>query len=180
MKRSLVTKPLILRTYAVFSRTKRASTNEAGKVMLGKDNPSCTYNEIYASMCDHLPWVLDLLDTPPYTFIQLYEYSVLRTLKYKQIFLKSTGYKKLKSFQFFYEGFIRKFLVPKDGDFTFIDVRMKASMKNILYKVLVILDSSGNVSSAACTCPAGSGLGGFGNCNRVGGVLFALEDFNRK
>eukprot|EP00795_Rhopilema_esculentum_P003910 gene3910-15230_t len=117
---------LILCTYAVFSRTKRASTNEAGKVMLDKDNPSCTYNEIYASMCDHLPWV------------------------------------------------------AKDGDFTFIDVRMKASMKNILYKVLVILDSSGNVSSAACTCPAGSGLGGFGNCIHVGGVLFALEDFNRK
>ena len=29
-------------------------------------------------------------------------------------------------------------------------------------------------------CPAGSALGGFGNCNHVGGVLFALEDFNRK
>jgi len=57
---------------------------------------------------------------------------------------------------------------------------MKASVKNTLYKVLVMLDSSGNVSNAACTCPAGSGLGGFGNCNHVGGVLFALEDFNRK
>ena len=43
-----------------------------------------------------------------------------------------------------------------------------------------MLDSSGNVSNAACTCPAGSGLGGFGNCNHVGGILFALEDFNRK
>ena len=47
-------------------------------------------------------------------------------------------------------------------------------------KVLVILDSSGNNSSAACICPPGSGLGGFGNCNHVGGVLFALEDFNKK
>ena len=27
---------------------------------------------------------------------------------------------------------------------------------------------------------AGAGLGGFCNCNHVGGVLFALEDFNRK
>ena len=53
-------------------------------------------------------------------------------------------------------------------------------MKNTLYKVLVVLDSSGSVSSAACTCPAGSGLGDFGNCNHVGCVLFASEDFNRK
>ena len=43
-----------------------------------------------------------------------------------------------------------------------------------------MLDSSGNVSSAACTYPAGSGVGSFGNCNHVGGVLFAFEDFNRK
>ena len=53
---------------------------------------------------------------------------------------------------------------------------MKASMRNSLYKVLVILsNSSGDVCPAACTCPAGAGLDGFGNCNHVGGVLFALE-----
>ena len=70
-------------------------------------------------------------------------------------------------------------MVAKDGDHTFFDVRTKGSMKNTLYKVLVVLDSFGNVSNAACNCPAGSCLGGFGNCNHVGGVLFALEDFNR-
>ena len=86
----------------------------------------------------------------------------------------------MKSFKYCYEGFIRKILAAKDGDHTFFDVRMKASMKNTLYKVLIVLDSSGNVSNAACTCSAGSGLGGFGNCNHVGGVLFALEDFNEK
>ena len=82
--------------------------------------------------------------------------------------------------KFFYEGFIRKILVAKDGDHTFLDVCMKASMKNTIYKVLVVLVSSGNVSNAACTCPAGSGLGGFGNFSHVCGVLFALEDFNQK
>ena len=51
-------------------------------------------------------------------------------------------------------------------------------MQNIMYKILVVLDSFGNVPNAACTCPAGSGLGGFGNCNHVDGVLFALEDDN--
>ena len=55
---------------------------------------------------------------------------------------------------------------------------MEASIQNTMYKILVVLDSFGNVPNAACTCPAGSGLGGFGNCNNVGGVLFELEDFN--
>ena len=98
----------------------------------------------------------------------------------KNIVLKQTGYKKTKSFKFFYEIFIRNILVGEDGDHTFFGVRMKASMKNTLYKVLAVLVSSGNVSYAACTCLADSGLGGFGNCSHVGSVLFALKDFNRK
>ena len=164
---------LVLRTYAVFSRAK---DGDSANLSASKDSPIYTYRDIYSSKCGHLPWVSDLRGTPPFTFIQLYDYLVLRTLRYKHIYLKRTGYKKIKSFKYFYEGFIRKILVAKDGNHTFIDVRMKASMKNTLYKILVVLDSSGNVSSAACTCPAGSGLGGFGNCNHVGGVLFALEE----
>ena len=62
-----------------------------------------------------------------------------------------------------------------------MDVRIKASMTNSLYKVLVVLSNeSGDVCSAACTCQVGAPLGGFGNCNHVGGVLFAFEDFNWK
>ncbi|XP_065067599.1 uncharacterized protein LOC135693141 [Rhopilema esculentum] len=54
-------------------------------------------------------------------------------------------------------------------------------MKRTLYKnFLKISNTSGDVLTAACTCPAGIGLGGFGNCNHVGAVLFALEVFNRK
>ena len=126
---------------------------------------------MYSLKCGHLPWVCELRGTPPFTFVQLYDYLVLRTSRYKHIFLKQAGYKKIKSFKFFYEGFIRKILVTKDGDHTFYDVCMKAPMKNTLYKVFIVLDSSGNVSNAACTCPAGSGLGGFGNCNHVGCVI---------
>jgi len=66
-------------------------------------------------------------------------------------------------------------LVAKDGEHTFFDVRMKASMKNTLYRVLVVLVSSGDVSNAAFTFPAGSGLGDYGNCNHVAVVLFALK-----
>ena len=54
-------------------------------------------------------------------------------------------------------------------------------MKRTLYKIfLKISNTSGDVLAAACTCPAGIGLGGFGNCNHVGAVLLPLEDFNRK
>ena len=34
--------------------------------------------------------------------------------------------------------------------------------------------------SAACTCPAGVGIHGFGNCNHVGGVLLGLEDLTHR
>ena len=37
-----------------------------------------------------------------------------------------------------------------------------------------------SVCSAACTCPAGIGIGDFGNCDHVGALLFGLEDFNRR
>ena len=159
---------LVLRTYAVFSRAKEGSSAALSRCT---GSSICKYHEMYSLKCGHLPWVSNLRGTPPFTFVQLYNHLVLRTSRYKHIFLKQTGYKKIKSFKFFYEGFIRKFLVTKDGDHTFFGVRMKASMKNTLYKVLIVLDSSDNVSNAACTCPAGSGLGDFGNCNHVGGVL---------
>ena len=168
---------LVLRTYAVFSRAKEGRSDTLSRRM---ESSICKYHEMYSLKCGHLPWISDLRGSPPFTFVKLYDYLVLRTSRYKHIFLNQTGYKKIKSFKFFYEGFITKILVAKDGDNTFFDVRMKASIKNILYKILVVLDSSGNVSNAACTCPGGSGLGGFGNCNHVGGVLFALEEFNRK
>eukprot|EP00795_Rhopilema_esculentum_P015897 gene15897-7229_t len=111
--------------------------------------------------------------------ILLYEYLVIRTSKFKHILLKSTAYKKLKAFQFFFEGFIKKIDVAKNKEFTFFNVRVKASMKKVLYKVILKHSNiSGDVCSAACSCPAGIGLGGFANCDHVGGVLFALEDFN--
>ena len=56
---------------------------------------------------------------------------------------------------------------------------MKASKKSTLYKIVIKLCStSGDVYLATCTCPAGTSVGGCGNCNHVGGVLYALEDFN--
>ena len=54
-------------------------------------------------------------------------------------------------------------------------------MKRTSYKTFLKLSNTfGDVLSAACTCPAGIGLGSSGNFNRVGAVLFALEDFKSK
>ena len=176
---------LILRTFAVFCRAKNFEKQsgdvpeEVDESVLYCHEKDYTY-KASREQCIHLPWSSDLRGTPSFSFIQLYEYLVIRTSKYKHIMLKSTSYKKLKAFQFFQEGFIRKIDVAKDIDFTYFDVRVKASMKTKLYKVMVKLSNkSGDVCSAACSCPAGIGLHGFGNCNHVGGVLFALEDFNR-
>ena len=139
-----------------------------------------TYDFVKFQTC-HLPWSASLQNTPPFSFIQLYDYLVIRTVKYKHILLKNTSYKKLKAFQFFYEGFIKKIDVAFSDSFCFVDGRVKASMKAKMYKVIVKLSSSdGSVCSAACTCPAGIGIGGFGNCNHVGAMLFGLEDFNRR
>lgn len=183
-KKSGVKADLVLRVYAIFCRIED-QTNPSALRANTYSNDSCsnfwTYDTILKKFCSILCWTSDLRGTPPFSFIQLYDYLVIRTKKYKHILLKSTSYKKLKAFQFFYEGFIRKMSVARNGEFTFFDVRVKASMKRVVYKVILKLcNISGDVCSAACTCPAGIGLGGFGSCNHVGGVLFALEDFNRK
>ena len=176
---------LVLRTFAIFSRAKKFNSHAESDPPNSESFLYChekeyTYDFI-RQQCSHLPWTSDLRGTPAVSFLQLYEYLVIRTSKFKHILLKSTAYKKLKAFQFFFEGFIKKVDVAKDNNFTFLDVRVKASMKRILYKVIIKLSNkSGDVCSAACSCPAGIGIGGFSNCNHVGGVLFALEDFNRR
>lgn len=53
-------------------------------------------------------------------------------------------------------------------------------MKKIRYLVVVIFEDSGDVSYAACECPAGRGEKGKGKCNHVGSVLFCVEDFTQK
>ena len=116
---------LVLRTYAVFSRAREGSSVALSRCT---DSSICKCHEMYSVKCGHLSWVSDIRGTPPLNFVQLHDYFVLRTSRYKHIFLKQTGYKKITSFKFFYEDFIRKIMVAKDGDHTFFDVRMKASM----------------------------------------------------
>ena len=55
-----------------------------------------------------LGWSSDLRDLPEMNFIQLYDYLVVSTRKYCHIVLKRTHYEKLKSYQFFFEGNVKK------------------------------------------------------------------------
>ena len=111
-KLSGVKSDLVLRVYAIFTRITSVPTSSTLTTELSKeeDTPGCndfTYSLIKAQ-CFNRPWTSNLSDTPPFTFIQLYDYLVIRTVKYQDILLKSTEYKKLKAFQFYYEGFIKK------------------------------------------------------------------------
>ena len=51
-----------------------------------------------------LGWSTDLRQLPELNFIQLYDYLVVSTRKYRHIVVKGTSFKKLKSYQFFFEG----------------------------------------------------------------------------
>ncbi|XP_078372649.1 uncharacterized protein LOC144656291 [Oculina patagonica] len=127
-----------------------------------------------------LGWSSDLRHLPEMNFIQLYDYLVVSTRKYRHIVLKGTHYKKLKSYQFFFEGNVKKLEVKLFENKTYVRANVLPSMKKTPYRVVVEFSPTCDVLRAACTCPAGLGLNGKGKCNHVGGVLFAIEDFIRR
>ena len=56
-----------------------------------------------------LGWSTDLQQLPELNFIQLYDYLV-STRKYRHIVLKETNYKKLESYQFLFEGNVKRLI----------------------------------------------------------------------
>ena len=66
-----------------------------------------TYESVFKRECQNMVWSSDLRDMPFLSFLQLYNYLVVRTEKYDHTYIKTTSYKKLKAFQFYYEGFIK-------------------------------------------------------------------------
>ena len=100
----------VLRTHAAFSKAKDATSAS----LFGRtDSSICKYHEMYSLKCGHLPLISDLRGTPPFTIVQLYDYLVLRTSRYKHIFLKQTGYKKIKSLNSFMKVLLGKFCLLK-------------------------------------------------------------------
>ena len=55
-----------------------------------------------------LGWSTDLRHLPEMNFLQLYNYLVVSTRKYRHNVLKGTHYKKLKSYQFIFQGNLKK------------------------------------------------------------------------
>ena len=65
------------------------------------------YNEVLRWL-PAIGWSTDLCQLPELSFIQLYDYPVVSNRKYHHIVLKGTNYNKLKSYQIFFEGNVKR------------------------------------------------------------------------
>lgn len=104
-----------------------------------------------------LGWSTDLRQLSDLNFIHLYDYLLVSTRKYRNIVLKGTNYEKLKSYQFFFVGNVKRLESKIHEDKTYDKASVLPSMKKTPYR-------------ARCTCPAGLGLLDKGKCNHDGGV----------
>ena len=100
--------------------------------------------------------------------------------KCRHIVLKGTHYKKLKSYQFFFEGNVKKLESKIFENKTYVRATVLPLMKKTPYRGIVEFSPTCDVLRAACTCPIGLGVQGKGKCNHVGRVFFAVEDFTRR
>lgn len=168
---------LVLKVYAILMRNVvQPAENRLENV---EDDEDFKYDDTIRRI-SALGWSTDLRQLPELNFIQLYDYLVVSTRKYRHIVLKGTNYKKLKSYQFFFEGNVKRLESKIYEEKTYVKASVLPSMKKTPYRVVVEFTPQSDILRATCTCPAGLGLQGKGKCNHVGGVLFALEDFTRR
>ena len=171
---------LVLKVYALLMREILPSaTNNDETEGSGPSNEEFKYDSTMRRI-SALGWSTDLRNLPEMNFVQLYDYVVVSTRKYRHIVLKGTNYKKLKSYQFFFEGNVKKLECKNHDSKRFVRANVLPSMKKTPYRVVIEFSPTCDVLRAACTCPAGLGLQGKGKCNHFGGVLFAIEDFSRR
>ena len=100
-------------------------------------------------------WATDLRGLPPFNFVQLYGYLVIKTAKYDHSSIRTSGDKKLKAFQFFKEGQIRRTHVSAKGGITYVKGEVLVSMKQQKFKVIISMNHPGEAVKAACQYPAG-------------------------
>lgn len=171
---------LVLKVYALLMREMFPSaTNSIGNGTDTRNDEEFKYDSTMRRI-SALGWSTDLRQLPGMNFVQLYDYVVVSTRKYRHIVLKGTNYKKLKSYQFFFEGNIKKLECKTHDSKGYARANVLPSMKKTPYRVVIEFSPTCDVLRAACTCPAGLGSQGKGKCNHVGGVLFAIEDFSRR
>ena len=66
---------------------------------------------------------------PELNFIQLYDYLVVSSRKYRHIVLKGTNYKKLKSYQFFFDGNVKRLETKTHENRTYVKASVLPSKK---------------------------------------------------
>ena len=95
---------LVLKVYAILMRNVLQPAENCQKNE--EDSGHFRYDETIRKI-SALGWSTDLRQLPKLNFVQLYDYLVVPTRKYRHIVLKGTNYKKLKSFQFCFEGNVK-------------------------------------------------------------------------
>ena len=81
-------------------KTKKHEKSLVNIVSTHKKSEETTYQQMLreVSGCE---WTKDLRNLPSFNFIQLYDYLVKKTSKYDHSSILTSGYKKLKPYQFF-------------------------------------------------------------------------------
>ena len=96
--------------FAAFRQSQSAEVTSSFQNQVVNDP---TYESVFKRECWNMVWSSDLRDMTFLSFLQLYNYLVVRTEKCDHTYIKTTPYKKLKAFQFYYEGLIRPFHVRR-------------------------------------------------------------------
>ena len=125
---------LVLKVYSLLVRNVvRPAENVEGNA----DNSGHFEYEDTLRRISALGWSTDLRQLPELNFIQLYDYLVVSTRKYRHIVLKGTNYKKLKSYQFFFEGNVKRLESKVYQGKTYVKASVLPSMKKNPYRVIV-------------------------------------------
>ena len=70
-------------------------------------------------------------------FVQLYNYVLVSTRKYRHIVLKGTNYKKLKSYKFFFDGNVKKIDCKNHDNKRYVRENVLYSMKKMPYRIVI-------------------------------------------
>ena len=89
-KTSCCKSDLMLRAYAIYCRILSNPLSNLPQNSLDGDQPT-TFESFFKRECILLSWTTDLREIPDLTFLQLYQYLVVRTEKYGQHYLKTTS-----------------------------------------------------------------------------------------
>ena len=108
--------------------------------------------------------------------IQLYDYPVTSTRKYRHIVLRGTRYEKLKSFSYCSKN-VKKLESKIFKNETHVRANVLHSIKKTPYRVVLDFSPTCDVLRAVCKYLTGLNLRGKGKCNHIGGVLLAIEVF---